>query len=42
MVPIQKNGLVIAAKLVVYAGETDEYFTFISAEAYNELEKWNE
>jgi hypothetical protein len=39
---IQKNGQVIAAKLIVYAGENDEYFTFISAEAYNELEKWKE
>ena len=42
IIPIQKNGQVIAAKLIVYAGETDEYFTFISAEAYNELEKWKE
>jgi integrase len=42
IIPIQKNGLVIAAKLIVYAGENDEYFTFISAEAYNELEKWKE
>ena len=42
IIPIQKNGQVIAAKLIVYAGENDEYFTFISAEAYNELEKWKE
>ena len=42
IIPIQKNGQVIAAKLTVYAGENDEYFTFISAEAYNELEKWKE
>jgi integrase len=42
IVPVQKKGLVIAAKLIVYAGETNEYFTFISAEAYNELEKWKE
>jgi integrase len=42
IIPIQQNGQVIAAKLIVYAGENDEYFTFISAEAYNELEKWKE
>lgn len=42
IIPIQKNGQVIAAKLIVYAGENDEYFTFISAEAYSELEKWKE
>jgi integrase len=42
IIPIQKNGQVLAAKLIVYAGETEEYFTFISAEAYNELEKWKE
>jgi integrase len=33
IIPIQKNGQTIAAKLIVYAGENDEYFTFISAEA---------
>jgi hypothetical protein len=42
IIPIQKNGQAIAAKLIVYAGETEEYFTFISPEAYNELEKWKE
>ena len=42
IVPIERNGVVIAAKLVVYAGEGDEYFTFITPEAYHELEKWIE
>lgn len=42
IVPIERNGLVIAAKIVVYAGEGDEYYTFISPEAYHELEKWIE
>jgi integrase len=38
--PIEKDGRVVAAKLNVYAGEEDEYFTFITPEAYQELEKW--
>jgi hypothetical protein len=42
IIPIQRNGQIIAAKLIVYAGENDEYFTFISAEAYDALEKWKE
>jgi hypothetical protein len=39
-VPIERDGRVVAAKLNVYAGEEDEYFTFITPEAYQELEKW--
>jgi hypothetical protein len=42
IVPIERNGLVIAAKLVVYPGEGDEYVTFLTSEAYHELEKWKE
>ncbi|HEX5186669.1 MAG TPA: hypothetical protein VFV86_07240 [Nitrososphaeraceae archaeon] len=39
--PIEKNGIsVLAAKMIVYAGEDEEYFTFISNEAYLELQKW--
>ena len=39
--PIQKDGMdVVAAKMIVYAGEDEEYFTFISSEAYLELRKW--
>jgi len=33
-----ENGKIIAARLVVYAGESEEYYTFITPEAYNELE----
>ena len=28
--PIEKNGEIIAAKMIVYGGEDEEYFTFIS------------
>jgi hypothetical protein len=31
---------ILAAKLRVYAGEDDEYFTFITPEAYHELNDW--
>ena len=38
--PIDRQGKVIAAKIVVYAGDDEEYFSFITAEAYMELQKW--
>lgn len=38
--PIEKQGKVVAAKITVYAGDTEEYYTFITSEAYEELSKW--
>ena len=35
--PIEKDGEVIAAKIIVYGDDEDEYFSFISKEAYNAL-----
>jgi hypothetical protein len=32
--PIERQGKVIAAKIIVYAGDDEEYFSFITAEAY--------
>lgn len=40
--PIDKNGQNMAAKIIVYAGEEDEYFSFISKEAYILLLEWME
>lgn len=40
--PIEKNGEIIAAKMIVYAGEDDEYFTFISPAAWSELLAWRQ
>jgi integrase len=40
VVPIERNGKVVAAKLIVYPGDPEQYFTFISPEAFFELEKW--
>jgi hypothetical protein len=38
--PIKEDGKVVAAKIIVYPGDTEEYYTFITSEAYCELEKW--
>jgi hypothetical protein len=38
----ENNGEVIAAKLIVYAGEHDEYYSFITAEAYHALQEYME
>jgi len=40
IIPIEKNGKIIAAKINVYAGTEEEYFSFITPESYYELEKW--
>jgi hypothetical protein len=31
---------VVVAKLIVYPGDPEEYFTFITSKTYFELEKW--
>ena len=38
--PLEGDGEVIAAKMIVYAGEDEEYFTFISPEALRALQEW--
>ena len=38
--PIHRNKKLVGAKLIVYAGDSEEYYTFISSEAYLELKKW--
>src|SRR5215203_5806086 len=41
IVPIMDdNGEVLAAKIIVYAGEHDEYYSFITPEAYISLLDW--
>lgn len=37
---IQNGKVVIAAKFVVYAGEPEEYYSFITPEAYDALLNW--
>jgi hypothetical protein len=38
--PIIRDSKLLAAKINVYAGEDDEYITFITPEAYLSLESW--
>ena len=38
--PIRRGNQVIAAKLVVYGGDDDEYFSFITPEAYHSINDW--
>src|SRR6476620_10476827 len=38
--PITENNEIVAAKLVVYAGDEEEYFTFMTPEAYSSIREW--
>ncbi len=38
--PIEKDGDVVAAKIIVYAEEDEEYYSFTSKEAYHALKDW--
>lgn len=37
--PVEKEGKIFG-KVTVYAGDEEEYFTFITPEAYDEVKKW--
>ena len=38
--PITKDGKVITAKIKIYSEEEDEYFSFITPEAFHSLDNW--
>jgi len=40
IVPIERDGSIIVAKLIVYPGENEEYSTFVTLEAYRSLVEW--
>jgi uncharacterized C2H2 Zn-finger protein len=37
IIPIERDGAIVAAKIIVYAGEPEQYFSFITSEAYKSL-----
>ena len=40
IIPIERNGAIVAAKIIVYAGEPEQYFSFITSEAYQSLKNY--
>jgi integrase len=38
--PVEQEGKIVAARMVVYDGEDDAYITFITQSAYRELAQW--
>lgn len=38
--PIERESKIVAAKILIYSGEPDEYYTFITPEAYFALKEW--
>lgn len=40
VIPHEQDGNIVAAKLLVYSGEPDHYFSFITSEAYFALKEW--
>jgi hypothetical protein len=38
--PIRRKCKIVAAKIIVYQGDPEQYFSFITPEAFSELEKW--
>jgi hypothetical protein len=40
IIPLYHDGELVAAKIVVYAGENEQYYSFISSEAYLALKEW--
>jgi hypothetical protein len=42
IIPIfdKQHNQIIAAKLIVYAGDKEEYFSFVTPEAYEEVIGW--
>jgi hypothetical protein len=40
ILPIEREGKVVVAKIIVYAGEDEEYFSYTSKEALDALQSW--
>lgn len=42
VIPIEVDNVVVASKIIVYAGDREQYFSFITPEAYYALKEWME
>jgi hypothetical protein len=40
IIPVTQNGSVIAAKIIVYSGDPEQYYSFLTIEAYNAISEW--
>jgi hypothetical protein len=40
IIPLERDDIIISARITVYAGDEEQYYSFISPEAYGELKKW--
>jgi integrase len=40
IIPIESEGAVLAAKIIVYAGQPEQYYSFVTPEAYQALKEW--
>jgi hypothetical protein len=40
VIPVERDGKIVASKLLVYSGEPEQYFSFITSEAYFALKEW--
>lgn len=40
VIPIERHGSIVAAKIIVYANEPEQYFSFITPEAYQSLKNY--
>jgi hypothetical protein len=40
LIPVEKDGQIVAAKVIVYTGEDDCYLSFTTPSAYNEVLSW--
>ena len=38
--PVMEGDVIVAAKMVVYRGNSEQYLTFMTVEAYNALKEW--
>jgi site-specific recombinase XerC len=38
--PISRDGKLVAAKILVYAGEQEQYVSFVTPEAFSQLQNW--